>query len=161
MASAAREAEAAFGGGSVFAEPFFADGRHIEVQIFGDNHGNVIHLGERDCFIQRRNQKLVEESPAHGLDSATRTALLDGAVALGRHVGYRNAGTVEFLVGRDGQINFLEVNTRLQVEHPITGLDLEYKITATAPAVVNPLPFAVGDRVDVGDVLVELEASEA
>lgn len=126
--SATREAHAAFGDGTVFIEPYLERGRHIEVQIMGDAHGNVIHLHERDCSVQRRNQKVIEEAPAPALDDTIRRRLHDGAVALARHVGYQNAGTVEFLVGDDGTITFLEVNTRLQVEHPvteaITGLDL-------------------------------------
>ncbi|MCB0965758.1 MAG: ATP-grasp domain-containing protein [Ilumatobacter sp.] len=128
IAAASREAAAAFGDGTVFIEPYLERGRHIEVQIMGDAHGHVVHLHERDCSVQRRNQKVIEEAPAPALDDAVRQRLHDGAVALARHVGYRNAGTVEFLVGDDGTINFLEVNTRLQVEHPvteaITGLDL-------------------------------------
>ena len=126
--SAGREAQAAFGDGTVFIEPYLERGRHIEVQIMGDAHGNVVHLHERDCSVQRRNQKVIEEAPAPALDDEIRGRLHDGAVALGRHVGYRNAGTVEFLVGEDGTVTFLEVNTRLQVEHPVTeavtGLDL-------------------------------------
>jgi propionyl-CoA carboxylase alpha chain len=132
--AAAREAEAAFGDGTVFIEPYIERGRHLEVQILGDAHGNVVHFGERECSIQRRNQKVIEEAPSAGIDDATRAALLDGALALANHVGYRNAGTVEFLVSEpdeDGErptITFLEVNTRLQVEHPVTeavtGVDL-------------------------------------
>jgi propionyl-CoA carboxylase alpha chain len=128
IAAAAREAESAFGDGRVFIEPYLESGRHVEVQVIGDHHGTVLHLGERECSIQRRNQKIIEEAPAPGIDDATRRLLWDGAVALARHVGYRNAGTVEFLVGEDGTISFLEVNTRLQVEHPVTeavtGLDI-------------------------------------
>jgi propionyl-CoA carboxylase alpha chain len=128
VSAAAREAESAFGDGTVFIEPYIENGRHVEVQIMGDSHGNVVHLGERECSIQRRNQKVVEESPSPGISQEIRTALTDGALALARHIGYENAGTVEFLVGDDGTINFLEVNTRLQVEHPVTeavtGLDL-------------------------------------
>lgn len=126
--SAAREAEAAFGDGTVFIEPYIEQGRHVEVQILGDSHGNVVHLGERECSIQRRNQKIIEESPSAGISAEIRAALTTGALALANHVGYQNAGTVEFLVGEDGTITFLEVNTRLQVEHPVTeavtGLDL-------------------------------------
>jgi len=129
--SASREAKAAFGDGAVFIEPYIERGRHIEVQIMGDQHGHVIHLGERECSIQRRNQKVIEESPSSGISAATRAAVCEGALALARAVRYVGAGTVEFLVGEsdDGQvINFLEVNTRLQVEHPVTeevtGFDL-------------------------------------
>ncbi|MGI8709536.1 MAG: biotin carboxylase N-terminal domain-containing protein [Acidimicrobiales bacterium] len=128
VAAASREAAAAFGDGTVFIEPYVERGRHVEVQILGDAHGHVIHLGERECSIQRRNQKVVEESPSAGISSQVRASLFEGALALGRHVGYQGAGTVEFLVGDDGTVTFLEVNTRLQVEHPVTeavtGLDL-------------------------------------
>ncbi|NND74065.1 MAG: ATP-grasp domain-containing protein [Ilumatobacter sp.] len=142
--SAAREAEAAFGDGTVFVEPFIERGRHIEVQIMGDQVGNVVHLGERECSIQRRNQKVIEESPSAGITAETRAAVCDGALALARHVGYVGAGTVEFLVGFDGTINFLEVNTRLQVEHPVTeavtGLDLvemQLRVAAGEPLAVT------------------------
>lgn len=128
VTAATREALSAFGDGTVFIEPYIEHGRHVEVQIMGDSHGNVVHLGERECSIQRRNQKVVEESPSPGISEQIRKALTEGALALARHIGYENAGTVEFLVGDDGTINFLEVNTRLQVEHPVTeavtGLDL-------------------------------------
>ncbi|MGI9605366.1 MAG: biotin carboxylase N-terminal domain-containing protein [Acidimicrobiales bacterium] len=156
VTAAAREAEAAFGDPSVFIEPYIEHGRHVEVQIFGDAHGNVIHLGERECSIQRRNQKIVEEAPSPGIDAGTRAMLTDGALALARHVGYQNAGTVEFLVGADGTIPFLEVNTRLQVEHPVTeavtGLDL----------VALQLRVAAGEPlgVDQGDVTIEGHAIE-
>ncbi len=127
--AASREAQSAFGDGTVFVEPYIERGRHVEVQIMGDTHGNVVHFGERECSIQRRNQKVIEEAPSPGItDDDPRRRCCDGALALARHVGYQNAGTVEFLVGDDGTINFLEVNTRLQVEHPVTeavtGLDL-------------------------------------
>ncbi len=135
VAAASREALSAFGDGAVFIEPYLERGRHVEVQVMGDAHGNVVHLGERECSIQRRNQKVVEESPSAGISAAVRAALCEGAIALARHVGYQGAGTVEFMVsdtggeaGGDATITFLEVNTRLQVEHPVTeavtGLDL-------------------------------------
>ena len=144
IASARREAESAFGDGTVFVEPYIARGRHIEVQVFGDTHGNVVHLGERECSIQRRNQKIVEESPAPGITEPTRRALLAAGVALARHVGYVGAGTVEFMVGPAGEITFLEVNTRLQVEHPVTeavtGTDLvEWQLRVASG---EPLPLA-------------------
>jgi propionyl-CoA carboxylase alpha chain len=143
----AREAAAAFGDGTVFIEPFLEHGRHVEVQVIGDAHGNVIHLGERECSIQRRNQKVIEESPSAGITPATRALLCEGALALARQVGYQGAGTVEFLVGADGTINFLEVNTRLQVEHPVTeavtGLDLvELQLSVAAG---DPLPLGQAD----------------
>ncbi len=158
--AASREALSAFGDGTVFIEPYIERGRHVEVQIMGDRHGNVVHLGERECSIQRRNQKVIEESPSAGISAATRAALCEGALALARHVGYENAGTVEFLVGEgedgaDGVINFLEVNTRLQVEHPVTeavtGLDLvELQLRVAAG---EPLPVGQDDIVVAGHAI--------
>lgn len=154
--AASREASSAFGDGTVFIEPYLERGRHIEVQIMGDAHGNVVHFHERDCSVQRRNQKVVEEAPAPALDPAVRAALHDGALALARHVGYRNAGTVEFLVGDGGVITFLEVNTRLQVEHPVTeavtGFDL----------VEMQLRVAAGERLPIeqSDIAVHGHAIE-
>ena len=142
--AASREAASAFGDGTVFAEPYIERGRHVEVQIIGDAHGTIVHLGERECSIQRRNQKIIEEAPSAGITAETRKALWDGALALAHRVGYVNAGTVEFLVGEEGVINFLEVNTRLQVEHPVTemvtGLDLvELQLRVAAG---EPLPLS-------------------
>ena len=153
--AASREAASAFGDGTVFIEPYLERGRHIEVQIMGDAHGEVVHFHERDCSVQRRNQKVVEEAPAPGLDATVRAKLHDGALALARHVGYRNAGTVEFLVGDDGVITFLEVNTRLQVEHPvteaITGFDLvELQLRVAAG---EPLPIRQDDVVVDGHAI--------
>lgn len=124
-----RLSERSFGSGSVFLERFISRGRHVEVQIFGDGKGRVLALGERDCSVQRRNQKVFEETPAPGLDEATRTALHRAAVQLGESVSYRSAGTVEFIYDADrNDFFFLEVNTRLQVEHGVTelvtGIDL-------------------------------------
>jgi acetyl-CoA carboxylase biotin carboxylase subunit len=122
------EATSAFGDDTVYMEKAVHPARHIEVQIFADTHGNVIHLGERECSIQRRHQKLIEESPSVALDDDLRARFTAAAVALARAAGYVNAGTCEFLLGPDGNFYFLEVNTRLQVEHPVTewrtGLDL-------------------------------------
>jgi acetyl/propionyl-CoA carboxylase alpha subunit len=128
IATARREAESAFGDGTLLIERYFDAPRHIEIQIFGDAHGNAIHLGERECSIQRRYQKVIEEAPSPAVDAALRARMGDAAVAAARAIGYVGAGTVEFIVDRDGNFYFLEVNTRLQVEHPVTemvtGLDL-------------------------------------
>lgn len=122
------EARGAFGDDRIFIEKFIVDPRHIEIQVLGDKHGNVVHLFERECSIQRRNQKVIEEAPSPLLDAATRMAMGAQAVALARAVNYDSAGTVEFVAGQDKSFYFLEMNTRLQVEHPvtemITGLDL-------------------------------------
>jgi propionyl-CoA carboxylase alpha chain len=122
------EAKASFGDDRVFIEKFIDNPRHVEIQVLGDKHGTVIHLGERECSIQRRNQKVVEESPSPLLDAKTRAAMGDQAVRLAKAVGYDSAGTVEFVAGQDRSFYFLEMNTRLQVEHPVTelvtGIDL-------------------------------------
>ena len=126
--SSKNEAAASFGDDRIFIEKFVTQPRHIEIQVLGDKHGNVIYLGERECSIQRRNQKVIEEAPSPFLDEATRKAMGEQSVALAKAVDYCSAGTVEFIVDGDKNFYFLEMNTRLQVEHPvtelITGIDL-------------------------------------
>jgi propionyl-CoA carboxylase alpha chain len=128
FASCRNEAKASFGDDRVFIEKFIVEPRHIEIQVLGDAHGNTVYLWERECSIQRRHQKVIEEAPSPFLDERTRRAMGEQAVALAKAVGYQSAGTVEFVVGKDRSFYFLEMNTRLQVEHPvtefITGLDL-------------------------------------
>jgi geranyl-CoA carboxylase alpha subunit len=128
LLSARREAQAAFGDGRLLLEQLVEDARHIEVQVFADAHGQVVHLGERDCTAQRRRQKVLEEAPSPWIDDALRERMGASAIAAARAVGYCGAGTVEFVVDRQGQHHFLEMNTRLQVEHPVTecltGVDL-------------------------------------
>lgn len=132
--SVKNRAKAYFGDDVVYLEKFIADARHIEVQIFGDHHGNLVHLYERNCSVQRRNQKVIEESPSPNLPQDVRGRLCEAALQAGKAVNYTNAGTVEFIVDPDNNFYFLEMNTRLQVEHPVTeevtGLDLvEWQLT--------------------------------
>ncbi len=142
-----REAKSSFGDDRVFIEKFIEEPRHIEIQVLGDAHGNLVYLWERECSLQRRHQKVVEEAPSSFLDEATRRAMGEQAVALARAVQYQSAGTVEFVVGRDRSFYFLEMNTRLQVEHPvtelITGLDLVEQMILVAAG--EKLAFAQKD----------------
>src|ERR1700693_1308387 len=136
FARARSEAKSSFGDDRVFIEKFITDPRHVEIQVLGDKHGNIIYLGERECSIQRRNQKVIEESPSPLLDAASRAAMGEQAVALAKVVGYDSAGTVEFVAAQDKSFYFLEMNTRLQVEHPVTelltGIDLVEQMIRSA-----------------------------
>ena len=151
FARAKSEAASSFGDDRVFVEKFITDPRHIEIQVIGDKHGNVIYLGERECSIQRRNQKVIEEAPSPLLDPETRRKMGEQAVALAQAVNYDSAGTVEFVAGQDKSFYFLEMNTRLQVEHPvtemITGLDL----------VELMIRVAAGERLPLGQEEVKLD----
>ena len=154
LASARREARSSFGDDAMLLERYIPDARHIEVQIFFDNHGRGVHLFERDCSAQRRYQKVLEEAPAPGLDDNMREAMYAAALAAGHAVGYSGAGTVEMIAGRD-EFFFMEMNTRLQVEHPvteqITGLDLvEWQLRVAAD---EPLPLAQTDIVQRGHAM--------
>ena len=153
FASSKSEAKSSFGDDRVFIEKYIEEPRHIEIQVLGDKHGNVIHLGERECSIQRRNQKVVEEAPSPFLDAKTREAMGAEAVALAKAVGYDSAGTVEFIVDKNRNFYFLEMNTRLQVEHPVTelvtGLDL----------VEEMLKVAAGEKLALKQKDVKLKGS--
>eukprot|EP00891_Asterochloris_glomerata_P005106 jgi/Astpho2/5106/fgenesh1_pm.00073_%23_5_t len=149
---ASNEAKAAFGDGRMFIERYVEDPRHIEVQILADHHGNVVHLYERDCSVQRRHQKVVEMAPAYGLDPEVRTRLHADAVKLAKHVDYRNAGTVEFMVDKNGEYFFLEVNPRIQVEHTVTeevtGVDLvQAQIKIAGGATLSDLGIGEQDSI--------------
>ena len=128
ITSAQREAKVGFGDDRIFIERYVASSRHIEIQILGDSHGNIVHLGERECSIQRRHQKIIEEAPAKNISNEVRNQLGEQAINLAKAINYEGAGTVEFLMDQNQNFFFLEMNTRLQVEHPvtemITGLDL-------------------------------------
>jgi biotin carboxylase/catechol 2,3-dioxygenase-like lactoylglutathione lyase family enzyme len=143
FASCRNEAKASFGDDRVFIEKYVEEPRHIEIQVLGDAHGNVVYLHERECSIQRRHQKVIEEAPSPFISEATRKAMGEQAVALAKAVKYQSAGTVEFVVGKDQSFYFLEMNTRLQVEHPvtecITGIDLVEQMIRVAAG--EPLPF--------------------
>ncbi|MEU0309556.1 biotin carboxylase N-terminal domain-containing protein [Streptomyces cyaneofuscatus] len=155
LLAAAAEAASAFGDGEVFAEPYVERGRHVEVQVMADAYDSVWALGTRDCSLQRRHQKVIEEAPAPGLEEGLRTRLHDAAVAAARAVGYRGAGTVEFLVSAEGRPYFLEMNTRLQVEHPVTeavfGVDLvalQLRVAEGEPLPAPAPPSASGHAVE-------------
>ncbi|WP_111895812.1 acetyl/propionyl/methylcrotonyl-CoA carboxylase subunit alpha [Acinetobacter sp. MB5] len=153
--SAVREATAAFGRGECFVEQYLDQPRHVEAQVIADQHGHVVVVGTRDCSLQRRNQKLVEEAPAPFLTAEIQQQILSSAQAICRAAGYVGAGTVEYLLSRDGKLSFLEVNTRLQVEHPVTeqtaGLDLVAEQIAIAlgqPLSIQQTPVAQGHSIE-------------
>src|SRR5207244_826419 len=144
------EARSAFGDERVFLEKFIQNPRHIEIQVLGDKHGNMIHLGERECSIQRRNQKIIEEAPSPLIDAATRRKMGAQAVALAKAVGYDSAGTVEFVVAQDRSFYFLEMNTRLQVEHPVT------ELVTGVDLVEQMIRIAAGEKLGIRQNAVEL-----
>jgi acetyl-CoA carboxylase biotin carboxylase subunit len=152
LQSAQQEAEAAFKDGSVYLEKYIEQPRHVEVQVLADRHGNAVHLFERDCSLQRRHQKLVEESPAPNLPDAIRQGLCTAAVRMVEAAGYQNAGTCEFLVDKNNKYYFIEVNARIQVEHPVTelvtGIDLVQMQIRVAAG--EPLPFKQSDIIHRG-----------
>jgi len=164
VAAAKREANSSFGDERIFLERYVARARHIEIQILGDAHGNLVHLGERECSIQRRHQKIIEEAPSPRLDADERDAMAEAALRLGQELGYESAGTVEFLLDDDsGEFFFLEVNTRLQVEHPVTeavtGIDLVREQLRVAAG--EPLGFDQSDiRFDGAAIEVRLYAED-
>ncbi len=153
--AAAREAQSAFGDARVFLEKYISKPRHVEFQIFGDSHGNVVHLFERECSIQRRHQKIIEESPSPALNHELRERMGTAAVKAAQAMGYTNAGTVEFIVSQTGEFYFLEVNTRLQVEHPVTELVTQLDLVRLQIQVAagRPLPFQQSDLRQTGHAL--------
>ena len=153
--TATAEAEANFGSGAVYLERYVQKPRHIEVQIMGDRHGSIVHLGERECSIQRRHQKLIEESPSPALTPELRARMGDAAVRGAASIHYENAGTVEFLLGPDGEFYFMEMNTRIQVEHPVTEEVTRFDLVKAQIAVAagEPLPWKQGEIVLSGHAL--------
>jgi len=153
---AAAEAHAAFGDGTLYVEKAITPARHVEIQVLCDHHGTVLTCGERECSIQRRHQKLVEESPSPALDDALREQMEAAAERACRHIGYRNAGTFEFLVGPDGSFSFIELNARLQVEHPVTELVTQMDLVRQQVRIAAGMPLEHGGRASRGGHAIEL-----
>jgi acetyl-CoA carboxylase biotin carboxylase subunit len=153
---ASAEAEAAFSDGALYVEKAITPARHVEIQVICDSHGNVLTCGERECSIQRRHQKLIEESPSPALDPAQREAMESAAERACVHIGYRNAGTFEFLVGPDGAFSFIELNARLQVEHPVTELVTSMDLVRAQIRVAAGIALEHGGRASRGGHAIEL-----
>jgi acetyl-CoA carboxylase biotin carboxylase subunit len=153
---AAGEAQAAFGDGTLYVEKVITPARHVEIQVLCDNHGTVLTCGERECSVQRRHQKLIEESPSPALDDERREAMEVAAERACEHIGYRNAGTIEFLVGPDGSFSFIELNARLQVEHPVTELVTSMDLVRAQIRVAAGIALEHGGRASRGGHAIEL-----
>lgn len=152
--NARMEAESAFGNGAVYVEKFVEEPRHVEIQLLGDQHGNVIHLGERDCSVQRRNQKLVEESPSPAVTPEIRKAMGEAAIKGAKAVNYEGAGTIEFLLDKHGKFYFMEMNTRIQVEHPVT------EEVTNMDLIKAQIMVALGEKITHGNINPEGHAIE-
>src|SRR5690606_37563106 len=150
LSTAASEAEKAFGNSGVYIEKYIENPKHVEVQILADEHGNVIHLGERDCSVQRRHQKLIEESPCPVMDEKSRKKLGEAAVRAAKAVGYSNAGTIEFLMDEKKNFYFMEMNTRIQVEHPVT------EEVTSIDLVKEQIRIAAGEKLRISQSVVRL-----
>jgi acetyl-CoA carboxylase biotin carboxylase subunit len=150
---AQNEALSAFGNGDVYVEKFLARPRHVEIQVIGDLHGRVIHLGERDCSVQRRHQKLVEESPSPALTPELRARMGNAAVQLASAINYAGAGTIEFLLDEDGSFYFMEMNTRIQVEHPVTELVTGHDLVKEQIRVAAGAPLSFGETPITGHAI--------
>ena len=150
------EAESAFGNGKLYMEKEVEEPRHVEIQILADKYGHCVHLGERECSVQRRNQKLLEEAPSAAVTQAIRNKMGEAAIKLAKAVGYSNAGTVEFLLDKSGSFYFMEMNTRVQVEHPVT------ELVTGVDIVKEQIRIAAGEKLDITqkDIKVEGHAIE-